>query len=214
MTTKWTKYSFVCNGECDALIEYTFKDGFGWPSGVINLTCPCSSDTTLLSVNDATITPSTTTKEEQMETQYNVKSEAPTPQVMSLDWVENDVVTNKTYTESDVRHMVWVNKNLTNKQNEWFKKESQLRNIIQEVYSDSSDQEVLSQIADIFDISLTKEIEVTVWVRVDATVEVELDGAEFDAVEEFISQNLTIDSYGSELSVNNWEIDRCEEGAY
>lgn len=204
--TKWTKYSFVCNGECDALIEYTFKDGFGWPSGVINLTCPCSSNTTLLSVDDATILP-TTTKEEQMET-------TTTPQVMTLDWVENDVVTNKTYTESDIRHMVWVNKNLTTKQNEWFKKESQLRTLIHDNFENSEDQELLTAIAEIFDIPLTKEMEVTIWVRVDATVEVELSGDSFDAVEQFVIDNLTIDSYGSEMSINNYDIDRVEEGAY
>jgi len=206
MTTKWTKYSFVCNGECDALIEYTFKDGYGWPSGVINLTCPCKSDTTLLSVEDATILP-TTTKEETMETT--------TPQVMTLDWIENDVVTTKSYTESDIRHMVWQNKNFTTKQNEWFKKESQLRTFIHDNFENSEDQESLTEIAEMFDIPLTKEIEVTVWVRVDAVVEVELSGGDsFDAVEQFINDNLTVDSYGSEMSINNFEVERCEEGAY
>jgi hypothetical protein len=202
--TKWTKYSFVCNGECDALIEYTFKDGYGWPSGVINLTCPCKSDTTLLSVEDATISP-TTTKEEQMETT--------TPQVMTLDWVENDIVTSKTYTESDIRQMVWVNKNLTNKQNEWYKKESQLRTLLEEVYADSEDQESLASVAEIFDVPLTKEVEYTAWVRVDVTVEVEL-GGDMDAIEDFISSNLTVDSYDALMQVNNHEVDRVEEGAY
>ena len=135
------------------------------------------------------------------------------PQVMTLDWIENDVVTNKTYTESDIRHMVWQNKNLTNKQNEWFKKESQLRTLLEENYADSSDQETLAEVAEIFDVPLTKEIEVTIWVRVDATVEVDLTG-DFDNVEDFVSSNLTVDSYGSEMSVNNFEIDRVEEGAY
>jgi hypothetical protein len=66
-----------------------------------------------------------------------------------------------------------------------------------------------------FDIPLTKEMEITVWVRVDATVEVDLTGGDsFDAVEEFVSYNLTVDSSASELSINNWDIDRCEEGAY
>jgi hypothetical protein len=162
---------------------------------------------TNLSVVDATITPSTTTKEETMETT--------TPQIMTLDWVENDVVTNKTYTESDVRHMVWQLKNLTTKQNEWYKKESQLRTFIHDNFENSEDQESLTEIAEMFDIPLTKEIEITVWVRVDATIEVEIgDGAGFDAVEEFVSNNLTVDSFGSELSINNWDIDRCEEGAY
>lgn len=204
----WTKYTFICDpDECDTLIEVTC-DNYGFPSGVMQLTCPCGRKLDVLSVADATITPSTTTKEDNMEA-------TTTPQVMTLDWIENDVVTNKTYTESDIRHMVWQNKNFTNKQNEWFKKESQLRTFIHDNFENSDDQEALTEIAEMFDIPLTKEIEVTVWVRVDATVEVELgDGAGFDAVEEFISQNLTVDSYGSEMSVNNFEIDRVEEGAY
>lgn len=137
------------------------------------------------------------------------------PNVITLDWIENDVVTNKTYTESDIRHMVWVNKNLTNKQNEWFKKESQLRTFIHDNFENSDDQESLTEIAEMFDIPLTKEIEVTVYVRVDAVVEVELSGGDsFDAVEQFINDNLTIDSYGSEMTVNNYEITSVEEGAY
>ena len=204
MTTKWFKYTWVCNSECDALIEYTFRAGY--TPNVIDITCLCGSDTTLLSVDDATILP-TTTKEETMETT--------TTQTMTLEWVENDVVTNKTYTESDIRHMVWLNKNLTNKQNEWYAKESKLRTFIHDVFENSDDQESLTEIAEMFDIPLTKEIEVTVWVRVDATVEVELTGGDgFDAVEQFVNDNLTVDSYGSEMSINNFEVERCEEGAY
>ena len=204
---KWTKYTFTCDpDECDTLIEVTC-DRFGFPSGVAQITCPCGRKLDVLSVQDATILPIPTTKEDKMETT--------TPQVMTLDWIENDVVTSKTYTESDIRHMVWVNKNLTNKQNEWFKKESQLRTFIHDNFENSEDQESLTEIAEMFDIPLTKEIEVTVWVRVDATVEVELSGGDsFDAVEQFISDNLTVDSYGSEMSVNNFEVERVEEGAY
>lgn len=207
--TNYQKYTWVCTGDCDALIEYTIKDGYGWPAGEMNLTCRCNSDCILLSVEDATISPTTTTKEETMETTTTA------PQVMTLDWVENDVVTNKTYTESDVRHMVWQNKGFLTKQNEWFKKESELRTFIHDNFENSDDQDSLTAIAEMFDIPLTKEIEVTIWVRVDATVEVELTGGDsFDAVEQFVSDNLTVDSYGSEMSVNNFEVERCEEGAY
>jgi hypothetical protein len=161
-------------------------------------------------VVDATITPSaTTTKEENME-------EVTTPVVMNLQWVEGDDLITKTYTESDVRHMVWQLKNLTTKQNEWYLKENKLRTFIHDNFENSDDQESLTEIAEIMDIPLTKEIEVTVWVRVDATVEVELTGGDssFDVIEDFISSNLTVDSYASEMSVNNFEIDRVEEGAY
>jgi hypothetical protein len=205
MTTNGTKYTFVCDPEeCDTLIEVTCVSGFDFPNGVIKHTCPCGREMSYIS---ATILSSQQpTKEETMET---------TPQVMTLDWVENDVVTTKTYTESDIRHMVWQNKNFTNKQNEWYRKESQLRTFIHDNFEASEDQEALTEIAEMFDIPLTKEIEATVWVRVDVTVEVELgDGAGFDAVEEFIASNLTVDSYGSEMSVTNFDVERVEEGAY
>jgi hypothetical protein len=197
--TKWYKKSYVCS-ICDALLEITTQSNI-----LQDKVCmECHGDLTLLSVEDVTISP-TTTKEENMETA--------TPQVMTLDWVENDTVINKTYTESDIRQMVWVNKNLTTKQNEWFKKESQLRTLLEEVYADSDDQESLASVAEIFDVPLTKEVEYTAWVRVDVTVEVEL-GGDMDAIEDFISSNLTVDSYDSLMSVNNHDVERVEEGAY
>jgi hypothetical protein len=208
MMETWSKYTFVCDpDECDTLAEYTVKDTYGWPNGVIKVTCPCGRNMQYLSVDNATILPITEQKEEAMETT------TPAPQVMTLDWVENDVTTTKTYTESDIRHIVWQNKNFLNKQNEWYTNTNKLRTLLEEVFVDSEDQESLEQIADIFDIPLTKEVEYTAWVRVDMTIEVDLT-SDLDNIEELISQNLTIDSYGSEISVNNHEVDRVEEGAY
>jgi ribosomal protein S15P/S13E len=69
MKQTYSKYTFICKGDCDALIEYTFKDGYGWPNGVVELTCPCGSECIYLSVEDATIQP-TTTKGNQMETTF------------------------------------------------------------------------------------------------------------------------------------------------
>jgi hypothetical protein len=102
---------------------------------------------------------------------------------------------------------------LVEKQNAWYTKESRLRTLLEEVYADSEDQETLAQIAEIFDIPLTKEVEYTAWIRVDVTVEVEL-GGDTDAIEDFIAQNITVDSYDSLMSVNNHDVERVEEGAY
>jgi hypothetical protein len=66
--TKYQKYTWICPSDCDALIEYTFKDGYGWPNGVMDLTCRCGSNCILLSVQDATIPTTNQTKEEKMET--------------------------------------------------------------------------------------------------------------------------------------------------
>ncbi|CAB5218259.1 hypothetical protein UFOVP204_141 [uncultured Caudovirales phage] len=198
---KWYKYEFVCS-YCDSLIEYTTKD-----LGTNLEQCPiCPNNLTLMSVVDATIYPTQKKEETNMETL--------TPaQTMTLTWIENDVERTETYSESDIRAMYWNNKNLAQKQNEWYKKESQLRTLLEEVYADSNEQDTLSQIAEIFDVSLTKEIEVTAWVRVDMTIEVDMADGDYD-IEDMVRNNLTIDSFGSEISVNDYDVDRVEEGAY
>jgi len=198
---KWFKYSYVCS-ICDALIEITNKTNTYKPQ-------VCCGETAIwLSVVDATIDPT-----QQKEAQIMETTTETLPQVMKLDWVENDVVTTKEYTEADVRHLVWTNKNLSQKQNEWYRKEAQLRTLLEEVIADSQDAEVLEQIADIFDVALTKEVEVTAWVRVSAVIEVDIREGDYD-LEDMIRNNLTVDSFGSEISVNDYDIERVEEGAY
>jgi hypothetical protein len=46
----------VCNGDCDGLLEFTFKDGFGFPNGEVKTKCPCGSKTTYISMECATVT--------------------------------------------------------------------------------------------------------------------------------------------------------------
>jgi hypothetical protein len=200
---KWHKKEYVCS-VCDALIEITTKS-----DELRDKTClECYGDLILLSVADATIYPTQQKEEQTMETTTET-----IPQVIKLDWVENDLTVTKEYTEADVRHMVWQNKGFITKQNEWYRKEAQLRTLLEEVIADSSDAEVLEQIADIFDVALTKEVEVTAWVRVSATIEVDIREGDYD-LEDMMRNNLTIDSFGSEISVNDYDIERVEEGAY
>ena len=198
MNEKWNKYDYVCS-LCDALIEITTK------SNVYKPQVCCGEEAIWLSVVDATIYP-TTKKEDEMITE--------TPaQTITLTWIENDLPINKTYTENEVRSLVYVNKANQEKANNWYLKENKLRTLLHEVYADSEDQDTLAQIADIFDVPLTKEIEVTVYIRVDATVEVDLTMGEYD-LEDMVRNQITIDAYGSELNVNDYEIERVEEGAY
>jgi Zn-finger nucleic acid-binding protein len=198
----WFKWDYVCTN-CDSHVEMTIKSN-GLPHAEI---CPnCNTQMTLMSVLDVTIDPTTKKEETNMDTL--------TPaQTMTLTWIENDVERTETYSESDIRAMYWNNKNLAQKQNEWYKKESQLRTLLEEVIADSSDAEVLEQIADIFDVPLTKEIEATAWIRVDMVIEVDIREGEYD-IEDIIRNNLTVDSFGSEISVNDYDVDRVEEGAY
>ena len=208
LETVSSKYTFICDpDECDCLIELTSSDRFGFPSGVTELTCPCGRDTTLLSVVHATIAPSTQTKEEQtMETTI-------APQTMTLTWQNNGIDETTTYTENDVRSAIYNNKRYAEKMNEYYRKESQLRTLLEEVYADSNEQDTLSQIAEIFDVPLTKEIEVTAWVRVDMTIEVDMANGDYD-IEDMVRNNLTIDCFGSAISINDYDVERVEEGAY
>jgi hypothetical protein len=50
-----SKYTFVCDpDECDTMFEVTTSDGFGFPSGITQLKCPCGRDTTYVSFKDST----------------------------------------------------------------------------------------------------------------------------------------------------------------
>ena len=199
--TNWYKKDYVCS-ICDALIEITTKS-----NTLRDKDCfECQGNLTLLSVADATIYPTEKKEETNMDTL--------TPaQTMTLTWQNNGVDETTTYTENDIRSAIYNNKRLNEKMNEYYRKESQLRTLLEEVYADSNEQDTLSQIAEIFDVPLTKEISVTAWVRVSAIIEVDMADGDYD-LEDMIRNNLTIDSFGSEISINDYDVERVEEGAY
>ena len=194
----WYKWDYVCSG-CDAHIEITaLVDGHSIKT---EMCMKCLSPLTLVSVVDATLY-SPTKKEEEMITE--------TPaQTMTLTWSENDVETSTTYSPNDVRALVYRDKSYAKKMNEYYRKESQLRTLLNDVFHDSEDKDTLEKVADIFDVSLTKEVEVTAWVSVNMTVEVDMREGEYD-IEDLVRNNLSVDAY-SPISVNDFDVDRVEE---
>ena len=49
----WAKYTFVCDPfECDSLLEFTARDGYGFPNGVVSMQCPCGREMQYVSVED------------------------------------------------------------------------------------------------------------------------------------------------------------------
>ena len=195
--TNWYKKDYVCS-ICDALIEITTKS-----NTLRDKDCfECQGNLTLLSVADATIYPTEKKEETNMDTL--------TPaQTMTLTWQNNGVDETTTYTENDIRSAIYNNKRLNEKMNEYYRKESQLRTLLNDVFHDSEDQDTLEKVADIFDVSLTKEVEVTAWVSVNMTVEVDMREGEYD-IEDLVRNNLSVDAY-SPISVNDFDVDRVEE---
>jgi hypothetical protein len=209
---KWYKKDYVCS-ICDALIEMTTKSDELRDKNCIE----CYGDLTLLSVVDATIS-STEKKEEQiMETTITIAETYNPNLLVTYKKIDGESVTYPTQKVTEIEYALDQSRRnynaLVEKQNAWYKKESQLRTLLEEVFADSSDQDTLEQIADIFDVPLTKEIEVTAWVRVDMTIEVGLVDGDTD-LEDLVRNNITIDSFGSEISVNDYDVERVEEGAY
>jgi len=212
-----SKYTFVCDpDECDCLIELTSSDGFGFPSGVTELTCPCGRKTTLVSVEHATIAPSNQTKEEKMET--TIGSDALHSPAVPYD--ANLLVTYKVlhgysdpeYTTSKVASLEWDLHNGRQSQKTASLLQSKINNakdIIAEAYADSSDQDTLRSIAEALGIELTRTIEFTCSIEVSGTVEVDL--LEDYELEDDIADNLYVDSQSGRIEIGDIEVCHVRE---
>ena len=216
----YNKYTWVCTGDCDALIEYTLKDGFGWPNGVMQLTCPCNSTCTLLSVEDATIPYTDSplpTKEETME-------ETTTPAVTVPDtYNANLLVTYKvihgysdaTYETDKVASIEWAlhNARQTQKSNGVLNgKIDAVKEIICEAYADSQDQDTLREIAEALGIELIKEVEWTASVEVSGTYSFNILENDYDMdLESEITDALYAESSNGNIEINDQEVCNVRE---
>lgn len=213
----WFKYTYVCNGECDALLEYTFQSGYT-PNDFNKLICLCGSSTTLMSVVDATINHLT----ERNNMLDNLEASMETIETtMDISEIYNPelLVTLRSmidcgdiqYHNRKVREIDWdmeQYRKLRKDQNEWWAKESRLRDIITEAYQDSEDQHTLLQIAEMFGIPMTKQIEYTATITINGIVEVDLTDV-YDLAD-VVYENLSIQGNG-ELDVHDFDIDSVEE---
>jgi hypothetical protein len=209
-----SKYTFVCDpDECDCLIELTSSDGFGFPSGVTELTCPCGRKTTLVSVEHATIAPSTQTKEETME---SATTTTPIPDTYN----PNLLVTYKVirgysdaeYATDKVTSIEWDlhNARQAQKTNAVLQdKINTAKDIIAEAYPDSGDQDTLRSIAEALGIELTRTIEFTATIEVSGTVEVDL--LEDYELEDDIADNLYVDSQSGRIEIGDIEVCHVRE---
>jgi len=215
--TNYQKYTWVCTGDCDALIEYTIKDGYGWPAGVMDLTCRCNSNCTLLSVEDATIPYTDSplpTEEEKMET-----TETSTVTVPDT-YNPNLLVTYKVirgysdaeYATDKVTSIEWDlhNARQAQKTNAVLQdKINHAKDIIAEAYPDSGDQDTLRAIAEALGIELTRTIEFTATIEVSGTVEVDL--LEDYELEDDIADNLYVDSQSGRIEIGDIEVCHVRE---
>ena len=214
--TKYQKYTWICTSDCDALIEYTFKDGYGWPNGVMDLTCRCGTSCTLLSVEDATIpytdTP-LTTKEEQMETTENTVPESYNSNLLVTykvirGYSDAEYATDKVVNLEWELHNGRTNSKLVQVLNS---KVNLVKDIITEAYADSDDQETLRSIAEALDIELTRDVEWSATIEVSGTIQLDLLADSDTDVEQEIYDNLYVESQNGNIEIGDTEVCNVRE---
>jgi hypothetical protein len=213
-----SKYTFVCDpDECDCLIELTSSDGFGFPSGVTELTCPCGRKTTLLSVEHATIAPTTQTKEEKME--ESTVTTTPVPE----SYNSNLLVTYKVirgysdaeYATDKVTSIEWDLHNGRQSQKTvgvLNGKIDAVKEIICEAYADSQDQDTLRDIAEALGIELIKEVEFTASIEVTGTYSYNILENDYDMdLESEVTDALFADSNNGNIEIGDTEVCNVRE---
>jgi hypothetical protein len=206
-------YTFVCDpDECDCLIQVTTSDGFGFPSGVTELTCPCSRKTTLVSVEHATIQPTNQTKEDKMESTVSPAVEYNPDLLVTYKVIHG--FSDEEYATDKVRNIEWELHNArTNSKaiSSLHNKISLVKDIISEAYADSDDQDTLRAIAEALDIPLVKEIEWSATIEVSGVITVDLlEDTNFDLRYE-IEDAIYADSHNGNIEVADQEICNVRE---
>jgi hypothetical protein len=210
-----TKYTFACDpDECDCLIELTSSDGFGFPSGVMEITCPCGRKPVLLSVVNATIAPITQTKEEKME---------PTTTPIPESYNSNLLVTYKVirgfsdaeYATDKITSLEWDLHNGRQSQKRVTTLLSQIdavKEIICEAYADSGDQDTLRAIAEALSIELIKEVEFTASIEVTGTYSFNILENDYDMdLESEVTDALYADSNNGNIEIGDTEVCNVRE---
>jgi hypothetical protein len=212
-----TKYTFACDpDECDVLIELTSSDGFGFPSGVTEITCPCGRKPVLLSVVNATIAPITQTKEEKMETTETSAVTVPDTYNPNL-LVTYKVIrgySDAEYATDKVTSIEWDlhNARQNSKHNAVLQgKIDSVKDIITEAYADSDDQETLRSIAEALGIELTREVEWSATIEVSGTIQLDLLADSDTDVEQEIYDNLYVDSQNGQIEIVDTEVCNVRE---
>jgi len=202
----WFKWDYVCTN-CDSHVEMTIKST-GLPHSEV---CPkCHFALSLMSVVDATIYPVTDKKEDEMidtplspaETYnpnalvtykkiVNGQAEYVTLKVTELDWAMNRAKQDEKQVLND------------------YEKQVALEEIIKENYVDSADQSTLLQIAELFHIALTKDVEFVATIEIAGTVTVDL--TDEDALQTLLENSINVSSYDGDLDVSDYVLINYEE---
>jgi hypothetical protein len=210
-----SKYTFVCDpDECDCLIELTSSDGFGFPSGVTELTCPCGRKTTLVSVEHATIQPTETEGNKMEETNTVTVPDTYNPNLLVTYKVIRGY-SDAEYATDKVTSIEWDlhNARQAQKTNGVLNgKIDAVKEIICEAYADSQDQDTLREIAEALSIELIKEVEWTASIEVSGTYSYNILENDYDLdLESEITDAIFAESNNGNIEIGDQEVCNVRE---
>jgi hypothetical protein len=183
---------------------------------VMQLTCPCNSKCTLLSVEDATIpyTDTPLTKEEPMETTEHLVPDTYNSNLL-VTYKKINGYSNPEYITDKVTSIEWDLHNARQSQKTVSTLQSKIdavKEIICEAYADSQDQDTLREIAEALGIELIKEVQFTASIEVTGTYSYDVlsDYSEYD-LESVVTDSLYAESNDGNITIDDTEVCNVRE---
>lgn len=202
----WYKWDYLCIA-CDAHVEMTIK---ATGDGGHNNNCPkCDTKMVLMSVVNATINPTTEKEEQTMETTI---AELYNPHLLvTYKKITNGETEYKTEKVTDIEWLLENSRKNNERNIEMNNKVFKLENVLTSYAQDADEDtlEVIREVADIFNIELTKEIEITGTMSFSATIRVPLT-EDYD-VESIVNDNLQVSSWGGDVDVSDYSVEDVRE---
>ena len=205
----WMKYTFVCDpNECDALLEFTARDGFDFPSGVVQITCPCGRQMSYIS---ATIQPINERKqmEETNTAPYSYDANA----LVTYKVINNGEVSYPTLKVNELEIHLDSYRNL---QDQLRISNGQIGKILDNLdtngwYNPNVDKEdILRDLCEILGHEPKQTVRITATVNVEVDYDIPLEDVEdFDA-RYFLQDNLTIDSWHGDVVVDSFDVEDAD----
>jgi hypothetical protein len=211
MEELWNKYTYVC-GSCDALVESTTKLSNFFQDPI----CSCAENTlTLLSVVDATIGNSTEKEEPIMETTtipttYNPNALVTYKKIAGTyaspeapEYITDKVV--------DLEWRLQQGRNHSEEIQKYVRKIENLEGVLHTYCQEATDPDMsfIEEIAEIFDIRLTKEVSFSGTINFSGTVTVDLT-QDFD-LDDLIQSNITVDAYNGDIEISDYSVENVSE---
>ena len=197
------KYWFICDQEeCDSAVEFHARDGFGFPSGEVKMTCPCGRAMQYVSTQP---TEGGTT----MTTEANTEVIGYIPDLTEADKLRIDLDSQRTINDG-------LRTTINNQRDKVRDLYTQLNDLIQDNSGDKESTIAFGELSDILNevfgsqLVFTKEYEVQMRYTLYATFKVTAsseDDARSIAEEIGICSDPDWDIDGDNTEVDTWSID-------